>query len=88
MGRRAWRALARLAGLREGAVQVIPGDKSLTVTAAPAAAEYAARWQVMSSALREQAASYGLGLDDRRDEAYCAIVDPLMDDAERWISST
>lgn len=79
--------LARMAGLQEGAVQVIPGEQSLTVAAAPAAGEYAGRWQIMASALREQAEAYGIESEDRRDEAYWAIVNPLLDDAERWISS-
>lgn len=79
--------LARMVGLQEGAVQLIPGEQSLTVAPPPAPGEYTARWQVMGSALREQAEAYGIELEDRRDEAYWAIVNPLLDDAERWMSS-
>lgn len=79
--------LAQLAGLREGAVQIVLGDRSLTVAAATAETDYAARWEAMSMALREQATSYALELEDHRDEAYWGIVDPLLADAERWMSS-
>ena len=41
----------------------------------------------MVQMLREQAAPYDLEFDDRRDEAYWAIVEPLLEDAERWTSS-
>lgn len=79
--------LARLAGLQEGVVQVIPGEHALTVATTPAEMDYAVRWQLVSLVLHEQAASYGQELDDRRDEAYWAIVDPLLEDAELWAGS-
>lgn len=79
--------LAQLAGLQEGAIQVIPGEHSLTVASATPLTNYAARWETMREMLREQAAPYGLEMEDRRDEAYWAIVEPLLEDAERWMSS-
>lgn len=79
--------LAQLAGLQEGAIQITPGEHSLTVASATRPTNYAARWEAMRATLREQAAPSGLDLEDRRDEAYWAIVEPLLEDAERWTSS-
>lgn len=79
-------ALARVAGLQEGAVQVIPGEHRLTVAAIPAGVDYSAHWQAMALSLREQAAAYGLESEDSRDEEYWAIVGALHEDAERWLS--
>ena len=79
--------LARLAGLREGDVQIVPGNHSVTVTPVVSETDYALRWQVMETSLREQAAHYGLEIEDHRDEEYWAIVGPLLQEAEHWISS-
>jgi len=74
--------LARLAGLREGDVQIVPGNHSVTVTLVETETDYALRWQVMETALHEQAAHYGLEMEDYRDEEYWAIVGPLSTKTE------
>lgn len=79
--------LARETGLQEGAVMVIPGDHCLTITSIPAETDYAARWQTVALSLREQAATFGLGREDCRDDEYWAIVGSLHEDAARWVSS-
>ena len=41
----------------------------------------------MEISLREQAAHYGLEIEDHRDEEYWAIIGLLLQEAEHWISS-
>jgi hypothetical protein len=79
--------VARQAGLEEGDVRVILGEQSLTVVPLRAQIDYIARWQVMSTALREQAGQFDLSLDDRRDATYWEIVGPLFEEAERIAGS-
>jgi len=79
--------LAQGLGLQEGAVQVIPGQHSLTLLPVIQPADYAARWSAMSATLREQAPELDLSGEDRRDAGYWAIVAPLFEEAERTISS-
>ena len=79
--------LARLAGLQEGQVQVIPDPQRVTVLPIPALADYAARWESLSASLREQAAQFDLAPVDGRDAAYWETVAPLFDEAERFVSA-
>ena len=81
--------LAHQAGLEEGEVQVILGERSLTVMAmtSPADADYEARWKAMAATLREQAAQFDFSLEDRRDASYWEIVNPLFEEVERSSSS-
>jgi hypothetical protein len=79
--------LAHQAGLEEGQVQVLLGEHSLTVIPLASSADYSSRWQAMAHLFREQAAQFGLSLEDRRDASYWEIVQPLFDEAERIIGS-
>jgi hypothetical protein len=79
--------LARQAGLEEGEVQVILGEHSLTVVSSAVSTGYTARWEAMQAVLREQAAQFDLYQEDRRDASYWQIVTPLLEEAERIVSS-
>ena len=57
--------------------RLVPGNHSVTVTPVVSETDNALRWQVMETFLREQAAHYGLEVEDHRDEEYWAIVGPL-----------
>lgn len=74
--------LASMLGLREGMVQVIPGENSLTFLQVSQPADYTVRWTAMSATLREQAQQFELSAEDRRDAEYWAIVTPLLEEAE------
>jgi hypothetical protein len=79
--------LARQVGLEAGEVQIVLGEHSLTVVPATPPTDYATRWVVMAATLREQAASFDLSPEDRRDAAYWEIVNPLFEEAERLAGS-
>lgn len=79
--------LARLAGLEEGQVQVIPNEHRVTVLPLSEPTDYAARWESLAAALRENAAQYDLAVADRRDAAYWETVAPLFAEAERAVGS-
>jgi len=79
--------LARQAGLKEGKVQVILGERSLTVLPVTPAAGYAIRWEAMAATLRERATQFDFSPKDRRDASYWEIVNPLFEEAERIASS-
>lgn len=74
--------LARVLGLREGAVQVIPGHHSLTFLPVTQPADYTVRWAAMSATLHEQAQQFDLSAEDHRDAEYWAIVAPLLEEAQ------
>jgi|WetSurMetagenome_2_1015567.scaffolds.fasta_scaffold281400_3 hypothetical protein len=77
--------LARLAGLEEGQVQVIPNQQRITVLPIPAPADYTVRWENLAATLREQAAQLDLTPGDRRDASYWEMVAPLFDEAEHLV---
>ncbi|MBL7064102.1 MAG: AbrB/MazE/SpoVT family DNA-binding domain-containing protein [Anaerolineae bacterium] len=79
--------LARRAGLEEGKVQVILGERSLTVTPITPPTNYTIRWKSMATTLREQAAQFDFSPEDRRDASYWEIVNPLFEEVERIVSS-
>jgi len=79
--------LAHQAGLKEGEVQVILGERSLTVMPVTSPADYQVRWEAMAQTLREQAVQFDFSLEDRRDASYWEIVNPLFEEVERSTSS-
>ena len=79
--------LARLAGLEEGQVQVIPNQQRVTVLPMPVPDDYAVQWESMAAILREQAAQLDLTPADHRDASYWATVAPLFAEAERLVGS-
>jgi antitoxin component of MazEF toxin-antitoxin module len=79
--------LAQQAGLEEGEVDVILGERSLTVVPMSSTTDYTIRWETMSAALREQAAGIDLHYEDRRDASYWEIVTPLFEEAGRIAGS-
>jgi hypothetical protein len=74
--------LASVLGLREGAVQVIPGQNSLTFLPVIQPADYTARWATISATLHEQTQQLDLAAEDHRDAEYWAIVAPLLEEAQ------
>lgn len=79
--------LARLAGLEEGQVQVIPHQQQVTVIPITASTDYTVRWKVMQAALREQAVQLDLIPADRRDASYWQTVAPLFAEADQLVGS-
>ena len=78
--------LARQAGLEEGEVQVVLGERSLTVSPVAPSTDYAILWEAMAATLREQAAQFDFSLEDRRDASYWEIVTPLFEEMERALT--
>ncbi len=79
--------LAHQAGLEEGEVQVVLGERSLTVIPITPSTDYMIRWEAVAATLREQAAQFDLSLEDRRDASYWEIVTPLFEEVEHIVSS-
>lgn len=79
--------LAAQAGLAEGEVQVILGERSLTLVPVTPPLDYGALWPILSNRLREQADPYITALTDQRDAEYWAIVTPLFEEAEHMTST-
>ena len=79
--------LARLAGLQEGQVQVIPDPQRVTVLPMPAPADYAARGKACPHRSASRPRNSIWLLSTAATPWYWETVAPLFDEAERFVSA-